>query len=231
MLFPNNISVLTGRLLSWPDHKVIPRDLLRSERLTFVRMIKSSRWEELLYESKVPLHSEDVTQDSGPYKYIVVCRRSSSRLLILSEHSEIVEHLLNNEFREIFTPHLRAVGIEIDPFVKSLAKTQGIYALSYAYAHVPGELSNLKSLAFYGDDLGLSTVFCDLLSELVFTNCGLRLAARGKEIVRLTKEGGVSFFPTNRQRLDEVETILGFLRDGGYLSQMTFKYSEVNDGR
>jgi len=181
-------------------------------------MLGSSQWEQLCYESSVPLHGEDEGQIKGPYEYTVVSRRSGGRLLILSEHAGIIEHLLSEEFKKAFIPHLRPISIAIDPLVKSLTKNPSIYALSYAYARVPGGLSNLKSLAFYGEDLAIAALFCDLLDALIFINCGLRLAAKGKEIVRLSTDGGVSFFPTNRQRLDDVEKVLGFIRAQGYLS-------------
>jgi hypothetical protein len=215
----SNINFLTGHLLTWPEGQVERDDLLRSKTLTFLRTMGNSQWEELSYQSNIPLYGENPEEVAPPYRYAVICRRSGPRLLVLAEHSRITEEVINKEFSRTFRPHLRSVSILIDPLVKALTKSPTIYALTYAHARVPGELSDLKTLSFYGDDLGSAALFGELLENLIFINCGLKLAAKGKEIVRLGTNGAVSFFPINKQRLDDVERILRFLRDNGYTSE------------
>lgn len=228
-MLSNNISYLTGKLLNWPRGPVDRDDLLHCERLRFVGIIGNTRWEELRYVSPKALYGEDPNADIGTYEYTVVCRRSGARLLLLSEHSDIVEYILERELKDIFSPRLRTVDIAIDRLVKSITERPTIYVLSYAHARVPGFGANLRSATFYGEDLGAATLFSEMLGELTFTNCGLRLAAKGKEIVRLGTDGAVSFVPANKLRLESVERILSFLRTDGYLHD--FGQSETADSK
>jgi hypothetical protein len=217
MLFSTNVNYLTGRLLNWSQESVNMVDLLRCKRLTFVRMVGSSHWEELRYKSIVPLYGEDSTLIPGPYEYPVICRRSGARLLILSEHSDIVDYIIEEEFKDIFSPRLRHMNVAVDRLVKAITLKPTIYVLTYAHARVPAFGSNLRLITLYGEDLGQASLFHHMLKELTFASCGLRLAAKPKEVVRLSADGAVSFLPANKQRLDHVEQILGFIRREGYL--------------
>src|SRR4051794_11878025 len=102
MLFSDNISYLSGYLLTWPQGPIEKTHLLRCKKLEFVGDVASSHWEELHYISPVPLYREDSDVGAGPYEYTIVCRRSGPRVLLLSEHAEIIEYLLAKDLKDIF---------------------------------------------------------------------------------------------------------------------------------
>ncbi len=209
----------TGVLLEWPSQEVVQRtDLLKCSRLHFERMIESSKWEQYVYESHKPLRGEDITGTRPPYHYVVLCRRSGARLVFLSVTRNIVDHLLEKEFDKVFTPHLRRVPIAVDQLVKAIVNKPTIYVLSFVHARVPAFGSSLRSVSFYGDDLGDASLFREQMDLLVFFTCGLRNAVGGAELVRLGGDGLVSFFFTEPRRVLEVERVLSFLREKNYLT-------------
>lgn len=217
MVIDSQGKAISGYLLQW-SRMVKKTDLLECENLTFRNRIGSTGWESYLYHSQVPLRGED-RQESPEFQYDLLCRRSGSKLLILSAGREVIEYLLVNVFNTIFLPNLHQVQIAIDALVKSVTTHPTDYVLSFAHARLPAYGANLRSVSFYGDDLANATFFNERLALMTFFTCGLRHAVGGNEIIRIGTEGSVSFIPTDIRRMLDVERALRFLREEGYLSE------------
>jgi len=205
----------SGLLLESPLRTVQRADLEKVRNVSFVEVVHGTNWEHFSLKSEQALRPED---RPGPYDYPIICRRSGSRVLVLSVTRQIVEHLLQHDFESIFSPQLRRVSIAVDGLVKGIANKPTAYALSFAHARVPAFGNSLRAISFYGDDLAEASLFRGQLDLMVFFTCGLREAAGATEIVRLGGDGAISFFMGTSHRVLEVERALSFLRHEGYLT-------------
>ncbi|MGO9209789.1 MAG: hypothetical protein ACLP2H_06685 [Terriglobales bacterium] len=212
----NNL-YLSGILLEFPPRSIHRSDLEQVHGLSFAETVGTTPWERYSLQSRNPLRHEDVLRP-GPYHYPVICRRSGSRLLLLSISRQVVDHIVQDDFERIFSPRLRRVSIAVDDLVKAMTQRPTSYALSFAHARVPAFGNSLRAVSFYGDDLAEASLFRDQLDLLVFFTCGLREAIGGPEIVRLGSDGGVSFFMNETGKVLEVERALAFLREEGYFA-------------
>jgi hypothetical protein len=180
--------------------------------------IPNTGWETFTYLSDVALrHEEKIYNIPGPYRYSMVIRRSGPRFLLLSENRSIATHFMEHTLSQILKPLPCQVNIAVDSLARNLAKNPTVYALSFIHARVPAFGTSLRSISFYGDDLGTSTYFVKSLELFNVHTCGLRHAQGGHEIVRIGSDGGVSFLFSNEKAI-EVEKLLGFLRNQKYLS-------------
>jgi hypothetical protein len=205
----------SGLLLEWPPRAIQRTDLEQLRDFSFSGAIAGTNWELFWFRSDKALRPED---RPGPYRYPILCRRSGSRILMLSVARQVVEHLMESELERVFSPRLRRVSIAVDGLVKAMADKPTAYSLSFAHARVPAFGSSLRALSFYGDDLAEASLFRERIGLMVFFTCGLREAAGGSEIVRLGADGTISFFMAESHRVLEVEKALGFLRHEGYLT-------------
>lgn len=208
---------LNGYLLEWSQRSISREDLLLCPELAFKSQVTNSHWEEFEFSSKIALRNEDDLSTPGPFKYVVVCRRSGPRIVILSLNRKIVDHLLETHLATAFLPTLHRVPIAVNNLVKALAKKPTIYALSFVYARVPAFGASLRTVAFYGDDLADAAFFKDSIDLMNFSSCGLRKVTAGTECVRLSGDGSVAFHLSQPSRVLEVEEVLRFLRQEGYL--------------
>jgi hypothetical protein len=211
----NNYS---GFLLDWPSRSVRVDDLLLCSSLQYVSTIGASKWERFIYKSDTPLRGEDPDILSAPFKYEVICRRSGSRLLILSYNRDIVDHILVQELHKILVPRLRHMSIAVDQLVRIIAEKPTIYSLSFVHAQVPAFGTSLRLVTFHGNDLAEASLFRDHIDLFNVLTCGLRYTIGGREIVKLGGDGTVSFYMARDERVREVERVLTFLRDNDYLS-------------
>jgi hypothetical protein len=210
--------ILSGILLEFLGGRIGRRDVERAD-LKFIRTIGGTPWEEFVFESPEPLIGEVSSESSHSFQYVTICRRSASRLLLLSPNRTIVDYLLERNFTQVFVPRLRHVPIAVDELVRAVVDKPSLYSLTRVYARVPAYGQNLRSVSYYGDDLGEATMFREQMDKLSFFVCGLRNAIEGHELIRLGNDGTVSFFvaqPESR-RLREVEKVLNFLKHNHYL--------------
>jgi hypothetical protein len=208
----------SGLLLEWAGNAIQRGDLLRAAGLRFDGLVGSSAWEKYVFDSPVPLRGEDLSVYDPPFRYPLICRRSGSRLLVLSVSRSIAERLLGVEFHAAFVPRLKPVPIGVDQLVKGITARPTEYALSFAHARVPAFGATLRAISYYGEDLAEAALFRDQLPLMVFFTCGLREARGVNEIVRLGGDGHVSFLLSTPRRVIEVERALSFLRREGYLA-------------
>jgi hypothetical protein len=146
-------------------------------------------------------------------------------VILLSFSRDIVEHILEKEFSEIFTPNLRQVPIAVDNLVRSITERPTRYSLSFVHARVPAFGTSLKSISYYGDDLADASLFRDNIHLMNFFRCGLRHTTGRSEIVTVGSEGSLSFYMSGPDKLNEVEEVFSFLRSGGYLAIDTLEDS------
>lgn len=210
-----------GGFLMDGSEKVIERDdLLKCNTIKFVSVIPGTEWEKFEYLSETALRNEDAESTSKPYRYIVICRRSGSRIIILSHTKDIVEHLLENKLSKIFVPKLKPVSIAVDGLVKSLTGNPTKYSLTFVHARIPAFGTSLRSVSYYGDDIAEASLFRENIHFMNFFTCGLRPTIGKSEIVRIGSDGSLSFYAStsNTDKFKEIENIFRFLRKEGYLS-------------
>jgi hypothetical protein len=205
----------SGLLVECPNHPVTREDLVACRALTFTGPF-AGKWESFSLESRDPLAGEEPRIVAPPYRYHLLIRRSGARLLLLGNHKDIAPHVLRL-LQRVFRPRLRGVKIGVDQLVKGLTEKPTTYVLSFAHARVPAFGAILRSISFYGDDIGDASLFRQQMALMVFHTCGLRDARGGPEILRLGAEGIVSFFLSNPSKALEIEDVLRFLRNSGYL--------------
>lgn len=208
---------ITGLLLEWPGGKVNRNLFDLCHGISFKCEIPSSNWEEYIFQSEVPLRDEDIYDIQPPYKYPIVARRSGARLLLLGPRRDIVEYIITNNLNIFISPPFRHVSIAVDGLAKSIVANPAIYVLSFVHARVPAFGASLRSVSFYGDDLGEASLFCDNIEYMNVFTCGLRRAVGGPELLRVSGDGMVSFHYSDPQKVFEVEKVLSYLRKEGHL--------------
>lgn len=218
---PEKYPVLSGYLLERAVKcDISQNDILGCGNVRLVGQAPNPHWEEYEVKTSGPLRFGEPTQRSFP----IMCRRSGARVLLLSTDKDLAQELIDKILSPGMPPGLLPVNIAVDRLVKDLSNTPTSYALSYAHARLPAFGVLLRSLSFYGDDLGESSFFKDNLKLMNFLSCGLRPTSSNSELVRLGSEGTVSFHFTSfkKTRLAQIEKVLTFLRLGGYLSATSY---------
>jgi hypothetical protein len=185
--------------------------------MSFVKQVARTKWDEYRFRSSKPMRGEVQYNFGGTWEYVVLCRRSGSRLLLLSETTSIVETILDAEGIYGRGVPLRRIGIAVDALVKGIAREPGEYLLSRVDAKVPGYGTSLRSITLYGEDLGEARLFREQLPHLQCYACGLRYARGGTEICRLVNRGGISFRYSGESSLRAVEQAIGFVSKNQYL--------------
>jgi hypothetical protein len=209
---------LNGSLLEWPVRAIERAHLEACGGMEFRGELESSCWEEFSFTSDEPLRGEDQAVRAGPYTYTVICRRSGPRIAFLSLNRRIVDRLADRLAAEVLAFRLRRVSIAVDSLGKAIVERPTRFSISFVYARVPAFGAALRNVSFYGDDLGEASLFRDNIHLLNIFVCGLRPAAGGSEIVRLGSDGRISFNMQSPGKVLEVENVLRFLRQEGYLS-------------
>ena len=209
---------LSGYILESSSEPVTNETLTIPEQVTFVREFsKAKNWELYNFKSKQPLLGE-VEQDlNASYDYPVICRRSGRRFLILSIGRNIIDHLLSNIFAPIIRPTFQNVPVAIHDLVTRITQQPQRYVLSFVHARVSGYGAAVRAVSFYGEDVGEADIFRSNLYLFNCFTCGLRNVAGGGEILRINSEGFVYFLCPSELRLREVQLILNFVRDLGFL--------------
>jgi len=180
-------------------------------------------WGRAVFESNEPLTEEDRARGSPPFVHPLVWRTSGPRLLLLSDSSEVVEHVRSVMVKTLgirFDP----VRIAVDDLVKSAASKPAEYVFSFIHARGSAFGTALRSVSFYGDDVTEAKYFRDGVNLFNFHTCGVRRASGGGEFVRIGNEGSLSSRSVDAARLHEVETLLSYLRKSGYLAD-----SQISD--
>ncbi len=209
---------LGGYLLDWIERPIERSDILKNANLRYIGPISGSEWERYEFSSEKALRDEDELTASKPFKYIMACRRSGSRIIMLSYNRDIVEYFIDNELSKVLRPKLKPVPIAVDELVRAMTTHPTKFTLTFVHARVPAFGTSLRSVSYYGEDLADTSFFRDNIHLLNFFTCGLRPIVGKSEIVRISSDGTLSFYVPNNERYKEVEKVFRFLREEGYLS-------------
>ena len=207
-----------GLLLSPPDGDAggAHARLTAHLSITGMREVAPRGWHEAEYASPVALLGEDRYEDRRPpFVYPLLCRIGNRRFLLLSRAREVVEQLIDRVWVGDHPPV--AVKIGVDGLVRDLARQPGRYVLSYVHARVSAFGTSLEAASFYGEDVAEALFFRDGLGLFNCNSCGLRRAAGGPEIVRLSNAGAVSLRHLGILRLREIDELFLYLRKEGYV--------------
>lgn len=207
-----------GSLLEWPVRAIERAHLESCGGMEFLGEVGASRWEEFQFTTDEPLRGEDRASRAGPYRYAVICRRSGPRIAVLSLNRRIVDRLAERLAAEVLALRLRRVSIAVDSLVKALVGRPTRFSISFACARLPAFGAALRNVSFYGEDIGEASFFRENVHLMNVFVCGLRRTAGGSEIVRLGSDGRISFNMQASVTVLEVEDVLRFLRQEGYLS-------------
>jgi len=181
-----------------------------------MRQVDPQGWHEAEYASPIALLGEDEFGDRRPpFVYPLLCRFGISRFLLLSRARNVVEQLVGSVWTGGSAPV--AVKIGVDALVRDLAQKPGRYVLSYVHARVSAFGTSLEAASFYGEDVAEALFFREGLGLFNCNSCGLRRAAGGPEIVRLSNAGGVSLRHLGTPRLREIDELFTYLRKEGYV--------------
>lgn len=213
---PSHATLLSGSVLEWAVRPIEREDICAQDNISFVRSVGTTQWEQFVYASPIPLRERD-EDGSAPFDYPFFCRRSGKRLALLGQTYEISKAIEDDLIRKTFVLRMRRVTIAVDSLVKSLVEKPTVYSLSYAYARAPAYGTALKNVIFYGEDLGNAGIFRKIIPLLTFASCGLRRASGGTQLLKISSSGKLSFTLRNDSTLVEIERVLGYLRDNGYL--------------
>jgi hypothetical protein len=202
---------LQGYLLGTGGEELTRENSLRSSQIYFTRQLEGTKWEEYRFSSPKPLMGEEQLTLTGSFDYIILARRSASRILVAGEGLRIVEQIIRFENSMGAGPKLRRVTISVHALVQAIAQTPGRYLLSRVDALVPGYGQALRSISFYGDDVGEAALFRTNLEVMQCYGCGLREVASLKETLRLVNKGVVSFQFNGPRSIIGVERALHFV--------------------
>ena len=157
-------------------------------------------------ETSSPLH----------YYYSFLFRQGGKgRFLLVSEHTELVVILLK---RLGMNAQVRPPEIKVKELVNHLATKPSLYVMSAVYAHIEGYGQALKSIAFYGSDVGETVLFRQLLPQLTPHRVSLRDVSRRAEILSIGARGEISFTYATGSSLIDVDHGMRFLSEKGYLN-------------
>lgn len=208
---------LAGYLLDLVVRPIERTDIEECRDIKFVSRIEGTHWEKYMYSSELPLRKEENEPKGGPYQYELICRRSGSRIVMLSLSRDIIDHLLLHEFIDCSISRIRHKPIAVDNLVKNLAKAPAEYAINFVYARTPAFGASLRTISCYGDDLADASFFLDNMYLMNFYTCGLRRITEKTEVVRLGSDGMISFRMTDKESVLKVEAVLSYLKTHDYL--------------
>jgi len=208
---------LSGYLLASSESRINRNDFCAAKEINFISTIEGiETWEVFEYESNVALMGEDQLSIDGPFRYPIVSRRSGERVLFLSLGRDIVDQVRSAILTKIFTPNLFPIRFNVHEMVTDISKSPGEYVLTFVHTRVAAFGAALRAASFYGDDIGEANLFRENLGLFSCFTCGLRLATQNFELLRISAEGLISFQCPKIERLTDIETILGFIRNKGY---------------
>jgi hypothetical protein len=205
---------VTGYIMTSRGTRLTKENSLNAKALEFIRQLPPTRWEEYQFRSHQALRGERQLDLEGPFNYPVLCRRSGDRIIIVSETLDVVDAVLGTE-RLAPGPPLERVEIDVHGLVEQIVTEPGRYVLSRVDAMVPAYESFLRSVTFYGDDIGRAPLFGENLttSRLQCYACGLRKVPNRSETLRITNRGVLTFLYPTPQRMHDVERALGYVRE------------------
>lgn len=171
-----------------------------------------SGWTTFTWESPRPFLAEPAGLQGYNYRFFV--RHSKRRFLLLAEHGVLVQELLR---AGQLLPRLMAPTVNIPALVRDTVERPGRYVLSAVYARVEGFGQALRSIIFYGSDLGEADMFRSTISGCVAYRATLKDAAGSADTLSISARGDISFHYDGAGSLMHVDRALAHLSGRQYI--------------
>jgi hypothetical protein len=232
---------LAGYLVSSSDSDIeLTREaFIQCDSISFLEE-HPRHWEWLDFHSDIELDGEQrpnintlsavtaIGSGARKFTYLLGCRRSGSRALLLGSNSKVVEAFLKTCGSSVGSG-LLPVEIGVDKLVRNIVASGGPYRLSHVYCKAYGFGGTLKSASFWGEDLAAAQPIRQLINNLNFSSCGLRPLAEAVEILRIGSNGHVSFVApsdvdTRSRRLQDVIEALAFVSNASLMRTRQLPY-------
>jgi hypothetical protein len=151
--------------------------------------------------------------DDPPYRYdflVHLSREDPARLIITSSHIELVEAFLRESgiARDYRKPRLQVAAL-----VQHIADDPDEYRTTVLYARVDGFGQDLRTIAFFGDNITSATLSRDILRFAEPFRVTLRRTKSESDVLSVGSRGEISFMFNDRvAALDRVDHALRFIK-------------------
>lgn len=176
-------------------------------------------WTGLTARSGEPWMPRDEAID-GAFEYHFILRKSRRRLMLLGSHALLATELLRRSGLE---PFVRVPLVDVPAIVNQCIRGNSEYRMGAVYARVDAYGVSLRTMAFYGDDLGDAEMFRRLTPEVSPYRVRLRHYRTGADSITVDSRGSVGIHYRGRHSLTEADKAMK------YLSDMTAIRWESND--
>lgn len=195
-------SVMNQDKLIWHLTALVRED--RRLGVSFETLAELRQW--IVRQETLRLLANLIGTDSAP--------TALQRLEPLQESPELIGFLTRLTFERT---RLGEALLDLDQLVAAIRLEEKVeqfrrlYDLGYVIARTDAFGDHLHSIAFYGNSVQDASILDENKKILRFSGC--RLRRQGADIVRLGKDGFVSFFlpthePDRKQRLSEIDSVI-----------------------
>lgn len=205
-------AIFTGHLAKL-HAKTSPSSIFRaSKSVTDFQAMGDRRWYHFSWTPPSSLAGGLTTDQADQTSYPFILRESSDRFILLSTHQTLVQAFFKACKMESYIEYPRVNVTELVRRVSYHHDTQGRpYRLGTVFAAVDGFGRALKTIAFWGDDIGDTALFQDLESKLSPFRAALRDTRSDREIASIGSGGEVSFFYRGLGHLDQTDRLFKYL--------------------
>lgn len=161
------------------------------------------------------LHPEVAAAAGGvPVSYPFLLRESSDRFILLSTHHSVVQAFLRACGVESVIEYPRVNIVQLVSAVTSTTQAEGrSYRLGAVFAAAEGYGRSLKTVAFWGDDLGDASLFREISPKLAPFRAAVRDVRSDREIASIGSGGEVSLFYRGLGHLDQTDRLFRYFTD------------------
>lgn len=229
------MSLYSGYLyLSLRGEDVLPRELVLSAP-EIVATTKENGWEgyKLITNSAIP----GIKLDGDTFEYNFIVRRSGKRsvsdfhkAIILAEHKKAVDVIIGDYIYKSHLFPIRKATIHVDDVISYLQEMKS-YRVCFVHGRMKIQTQKIRSVSFYGEDVGTGDLFSDCKGNMNCFTFGLGrnalldpdaaggvLVSDASEIVRLSVDGSVSSYLDRMDNRKDIECVMAMLFDRGFVS-------------
>ena len=172
----------------------------------------SKFWKTLRWKSAQPLLGEPTGLSSYPYECYLLASPTNHFALVSS----------NSEITKAFCLQFNLVDglrpwVDISAIVDLLSRGLDIYTLSNVWARTDGYGVNLKTVAFFGQDIAQAKIFNDFRREMDPFRIEIKDAASRTSVISINKNGEISFANGEAER-GAASQALTFLNSHKFIS-------------
>lgn len=179
------------------------------------------KWYSFLWQApeNLKLHLDLGTPSAAASAYPFILRESSDRFILLSTHHSVVQAFFRWCSVDAQIEYPRVNIIELVSAVTNPGDDQGrTYRLGAVFAAVEGYGRTLKTIAFWGDDIGDAGLFQQVAPRIAPFRAALRDIRSDREITSIGSGGEVSLFYRGLGHLDQTDRLFRYLTDLNLIS-------------